>query len=201
MNPISRTANHLAALEERRRNLNGLLGEVFPRATAFVWEIGCGHGHFLTAYAQTFPERVCLGIDITTDRIARAKRKSTRAQLANIHFIHAEARLFLEQLPPTATIQDVFILFPDPWPKKRHHKHRVVQSDFLSAMARKAEQGARIFFRTDYTPYFEVVRKTFLTHAGWELVDEPWPFERETVFQGRAATFSSLIAKRRASAP
>ena len=188
-------------LDERRQNLSRRLGEIFPRTTEFIWEIGCGHGHFLTAYAQKFPEQVCVGIDITTERNERATRKSNRAQLSNLRFLQAEARFFLEHLPSAATIRDVFILFPDPWPKKRHHKHRIVQPDFLAAMAQRAGQGARIYFRTDYDPYREEVWRLFQMHADWELVDEPWPFEHETVFQSRATTFGSLIAKRRFSAP
>jgi tRNA (guanine-N7-)-methyltransferase len=86
---------------------------------AFVWELGCGHGHFLTAYAAAHPDQLCLGVDLSGERVARAQRKQHRAQLENLYFLRADARLFLEALPPTAKCSAIYVLFPDPWPKLR----------------------------------------------------------------------------------
>ena len=166
-------------------------------AGPLVWEVGCGHGHFLTAYAAAHPDILCVGIDLESSRIIRAKKKQDRARLANLHFIRAEARLFLDSLPENARISGTFILFPDPWPKTRHHKHRVMQPNFLDALAAKTAAGARLCFRTDYAPYFAETRATLAKSTTWELVEEPWPFEFETVFQSRATRHESLIARRR----
>jgi tRNA (guanine-N7-)-methyltransferase len=117
--------------------------------------------------------------------------------LENLHFIRAEARLFLEMLPPDAALSDVFILFPDPWPKLRHRKHRIVQPEVLGAIAAHAAPGCRLFFRTDFAPYFEEAAATISSHAQWRVVDEHWPFEFETVFQSRAPAFHSLVAQHR----
>lgn len=185
----------------RRRDLRACLANILPPRTRFTWEIGCGHGHFLTAYAQAHPHELCVGIDIVSERVGRAVRKRDRARLPNLHFIHAEARLFLEMLPAEATFSRLFVLFPDPWPKLRHHKHRIMQPDFLAAVAARAGEGARLYFRTDFTPYHDDTKIVLATHPRWQLVPaeapagEPWPFEHETVFQSRAPSYHSLIAR------
>lgn len=191
------TPKYVELLEQRRTQLRDQLAGILPAAGSFVWEVGCGHGHFLTAYAAAHPDRLCLGIDLIGERIERANRKRERARLPNVHFVQAEARLFLEVLPPDVRIGTVFVLFPDPWPKLRHKKHRILQPDFLQAVARKADPGCRLLFRTDFQPYFESAREALAASPEWELAAEPWPFESVTVFQERAETFHSLVARRR----
>jgi tRNA (guanine-N7-)-methyltransferase len=192
----TRTAAYLASLAERRTSLAAELRTIFARPAPLVWEIGSGHGHFLTAYAEAHPDKTCIGIDIASDRIARANRKRERARLGNLFFLRTEASLFLETLPAGESIHEMFILFPDPWPKARHHKHRILQAQFLNAAAAHATPDCRLYFRTDFRPYFEDARKALHAHADWQLVDEPWPFEFATVFQSRAETYYSLIARR-----
>ena len=195
----TRTAQYLAVIEERRAELRAQHARILPPKAHIVWEIGCGHGHFLASYAQVHPDKLCVGVDITGDRIERANRKRDRAKLTNLHFVHAEARAFLETLPAEATFSEIFVLFPDPWPKSRHHKHRIMQSNFLAALARRAGEGTRLYFRTDYQPYFAEVNELIRDCPDWASIEEPWPFEQETVFQSRATQYSSLIAKPRQS--
>jgi len=159
-------------------------------------EIGCGHGHFLTAYAQAHPQEHCLGLDLLEDRIRRAQRKARRAGLTNLFFVQADARLLLEALPPDVHFNRIFVLFPDPWPKRRHHKHRLMQTGFLDLLAQRAGRGARLYFRTDYEPYFRDALADLRTSTTWQLAEEPWPFEFETVFQSRAEAHHSCIARR-----
>ena len=189
-------SHHLGVLEERRRELRARFASIFQFHKQFVWEIGCGHGHFLTAYAAKHPDRLCIGIDIATERVDRAVRKRDRAQLVNLHFIQAEARLFLEALPKNMELSDIYILFPDPWPKLRHRKHRLLQPHFLQAVAGRSSPSARLFFRTDYQPYFDEVAALLEPAAGWVRVDEEWPFAHETVFQSRAQSYQSASARR-----
>lgn len=195
MDPIARTAEYRDRMEQRRNGLHAQIAAILPSATSFVWEIGCGHGHFLTAYALAHPKEICVGIDITKERIERANRKRDRARLPNLHFVRAEARMFVEVLTAGAMLSDIYLLFPDPWPKLRHHKHRIMQPDFLAAVARRAGEESRLYFRTDFRPYFEDTRVVLGGHPDWSLTEEPWPFEHETVFQARAAGHYSLIAQ------
>jgi tRNA (guanine-N7-)-methyltransferase len=192
----ARTAAYQAEMIRRRADLATTLERILPDSTPFVWELGCGHGHMLTAYAQAHPDRVCIGVDIASDRIVRAMRKRERAQLPNLFFLHAEARLFLDVMPRHAQLGAIFILFPDPWPKSRHHKHRILQPTFLDAAAERSAPDCRLYFRTDYQPYFHDAEAAVLGHPAWQITDEAWPFEFETVFQSRAPNFHSLIARR-----
>ena len=192
MDNAIRTAEHLARLAGRREALTASLAAIPPGG--WVWEIGCGHGHFLTAFAQAHPETVCVGVDVTGDRVERAARKRDRARLSNLHFLQADARMFLELLPAAATLAAVYVLFPDPWPKKRHHKHRLMQPDFLGRIAARAGEGARLYFRTDHAPYFAAVQAMMAAHPAWRVVDEVFPFESRTVFQERAGEYRSLAA-------
>lgn len=162
----------------------------------FICEIGSGHGHFLTGYAAAHPEKVCVGIDIVRERVMRATRKRDRAKLPGLHFILADASDFLAALPEAASFAAIFVLFPDPWPKRRHHKNRLLQSVFLDRLAARSAPGTRFYFRTDHEAYFTAVAETIRTHACWRPVEETWPFERQTVFQARARTYQSLIAVR-----
>lgn len=182
------------------------LAELYPQLdtaltgrSRVTLEVGCGHGHFLTAYAKAHPGEFCVGIDLLADRLARAGRKSRAVGLSNVAWIHAEAGLLLEALPPAVRLGPViFVLFPDPWPKRRHWKHRVIQPSFLSLLAGRAEPGTRLCFRTDYTPYFAEAANVMADHPGWRTdPHEPWPFEQPTVFQTRAESYQSLVAIRR----
>ena len=192
----ARTADHLARLSQRGDDLRSELARLLPAPASFVWEVGCGHGHFLTAFAQAHPGQLCIGIDVILERIERARRKRNRAHLEHLHFVRAEARLFLESLPAGAAFKAVYVLFPDPWPKRRHHKHRLMQADFLGLVADRAGEGARLYFRTDHEPYFREVEAAVRQHPRWEVVEENWPFEMQTVFQERAQSFRSLVAAR-----
>lgn len=179
--------------------LRANLARIIPAGTPFVWEIGCGHGHFLAAYAAARRDQICVGVDQDVDRIRRATRKQVRARLTNLHFVRAEARMFLEAIPQGATLAAIYVLFPDPWPKRRHHKNRLLQPEFLQAMAARAGEGTPLFFRTDYEPYFREVEADLRADGFWRLdPGEAWPFEEATVFQNRAIAHRSLVARRRA---
>jgi tRNA (guanine-N7-)-methyltransferase len=75
--------------------------------------------------------------------------------------VRADAEDFLASIPEGASFERIFILFPDPWPKRRHHKNRVVNATFLSEVARGARKGAGLYFRTDHEPYFRKWRQCF----------------------------------------
>ena len=190
-------AQALAA--SRLADLRAQLAPLLRTSLPLTLEIGSGHGHFLTAYAQAHPDRFCIGIDLIGDRLERSRRKSDRAGLKNIAWLHADVRLFLEALPAETRLAEVFLLFSDPWPKRRHWKNRVLQPEFLTALAARAGEDARLCFRTDHAPYFAQAKEFTSQHPDWTLApDEPWPFELATVFQQRAADgHQSFIARRR----
>lgn len=181
----------------RRGRLRAELAAIFPGPRALVWEIGCGHGHFLARYAANFPEKFCAGVDLRRERIDKGRRKAALAGLPNCVFVRAEAREFLHALPAEVTFREIWVLFPDPWPKKRHHKNRLLRPEFFEAVAGRAGPDARLYFRTDYAEYFREVAEFVPFLKTWQpLPTAGWPLEHETVFQARAASYQSLIAVR-----
>jgi len=186
---------------EKRKRISALRTSILAacRQTvgtgAWVLELGCGHGHYLTAYASRHPDRRCLGVDFSQDRIRRANRKQQRSRVANLCFIHAEAGEFLCALPPELQFREVFILFPDPWPKRRHRKNRLVSGDFLTRLAACCARGCDLYFRSDASEYVSETRALFHRHPQWRLSpDRVFPLEMPTVFQQRAPAFESVCA-------
>jgi tRNA (guanine-N7-)-methyltransferase len=197
VNPDGKAARGIL-VADRRETLRKRLSSLLPTASGMVWEVGCGHGHFLAAYATAHPEQLYVGIDISADRIARAERKAQRARLKNVQFILADADDFLAAMPGQARFSAIYILFPDPWPKRRHHKNRVIRPEFLAQVAVKAPKGTSLYFRTDHEPYFRNVVSIVRAHDDWiESEGELWPFEEPTVFEKRADRHFTLVAKRR----
>lgn len=166
-------------------------------ANEITLEIGSGHGHFLTAYAKAFPNEICVGVDVMLSRLAKCSKKAKRLALTNIHFVRSRGEEFLEALPSNIFINKVYILFPDPWPKKRHFKHRLIQDDFLSNLASRMHPGGKLYFRTDYEPYFDWTLEKINSHKNWSLLNpNTWDFEESTVFQEFSGNnYQSLVAK------
>lgn len=190
----------LADVTRRREALKGTLGVLFPKKQAVVWEVGCGHGHFLVRYAAEFPGKVCVGVDMILDRLERSGKKRDRSKLLNCHFVRAEAREFFNALPTDVTFDEVWVLFPDPWPKARHHKNRILDANFFDAIASRAGEGARLYFRTDHAEYFCSVELIISRLTTWAVdPGADWPLEHETVFQSRAPSYHSLVAVRTSS--
>lgn len=197
MGRVAYRPEFLARITARRAALRTELAALLPTTQALVWEIGSGHGHFLVQYAQAFPGKFCVGVDIIRDRLNRSSKKRDRAKLTNCHFVQAEAREFFDALPPGITLQEIWVLFPDPWPKKRHHKNRILQAEFFEHLAGRTGEGVRLYFRTDHAGYFSAVTALIPELKTWRVDPAaPWPLEQETVFQARAPTYQSLVAVR-----
>jgi tRNA (guanine-N7-)-methyltransferase len=182
----------------RRAALAAALAELYPRPASLIFEIGCGHGHLLAAYAAAHPEAFCLGVDLVTQRIARAQRKQRRLGLAHLAFLKADVADTLGALPPQARLAGIFVLFPDPWPKRAHHRRRLLQAELLDALAARAEPGAWLALRTDDAGFFAWARGQIQNHPAWRPAPEiPWPFEHPTYFQEIKGPHQSLLAARR----
>jgi len=177
--------------------LAATLAAALTGRNSLTFELGCGHGHWLAAYAAAHPAEFCVGIDLITHRVERSVRKQTLGKLANVAFLKAEATEFLDALPATVTLGKVFILYPDPWPKKKHHKNRFINPENLARLAAHATPGARLHFRTDDADYHAWTREHLAGHPAWRLVDDvPWPFERTTFFEERMKDKRDLVAER-----
>lgn len=179
-----------------RARLKHDLAIICEGVDSITLEIGCGHGHFLVAYAQAHPGELCIGFDILHGRIHRALAKVGKCGLTNVHFLKTDAELFFEALPDWVRIDKTFILFPDPWPKARHYKNRLIQDKYLNPLAQVASPNAKLYFRTDHEEYFSWSEEVIKNSAFWERSPSPWLFEHETVFQARMGNYQSLVAER-----
>ena len=163
-----------------------------------VFEAGCGHGHWLTDYAEVNPSVFCIGIDLISWRIRKGNEKKVKRGLKNLQFYKAELGEFLGALPAAIRFDRTILLFPDPWPKAKHHRRRMIQPSFLDEVARRTERGGEFCFRSDDLPYFDWTVEHLTEHSEWEIDQlAQWPYESETYFQNLMDEHHSVVAKRK----
>ena len=186
-----------ARREANVARLRATLATALAGRTGITFELGCGHGHWLAAYAAAHPGEFCVGIDLITHRVERSVRKQTLGKLDNVIFLKAEATEFLEALPTQVSLAKIFILYPDPWPKKKHHKNRFISPENLALLASRATPGTRLHFRTDNADYFGWTQEHLAAHKGWAIEPEVvWPFEQKTFFEERMKDRRDVFARR-----
>ncbi len=155
------------------------LGEYFGNDAPIEVDLGCGKGRFLLARAAAHPEVNFLGIDRMLARIRRIDHRAARRGLENVRLLRIEGYYAVAHLMPAAAISTYYVFFPDPWPKKRHHDHRIFNPRFLDALHRSLVSGGRIHVATDHLPYFEEIRKTLTSDSRFTEVEPFVPAESE----------------------
>ena len=158
------------------------------------FEIGCGHGHWLTSYAQENPSLNFVGIDLITKRIEKATSKVSKRRLTNVSFCKADAIEFLEFCD--IELSNTLIMYPDPWPKKRHFKRRLIQLPFLDLLAQKTQLGGKLFFMTDHVDYFDWSCAMISDSMHWNFIEEEWPHQERSYFQNILPTNQFFCALR-----
>jgi tRNA (guanine-N7-)-methyltransferase len=131
------------------------LDAIFGRQAPRVVEIGFGNGDNLVKMASTHPERDYLGMEVHRPGVGRLLLGVVELQLTNVRVICHDAVEVLEDHIAQQALDEVVILFPDPWPKKRHHKRRLVQGTFLELVAGRLRPGGILRMATDWQPYAE----------------------------------------------
>ena len=129
------------------------LDSIFGRRAPRVLEIGFGNGENLAALAQAHPDRDYLGIEVHRPGVGRLLRAADASGLTNVRVLCHDAVEFLERQLPSHSLDAVLILFPDPWPKKRHHKRRLIQPAFVELVADRLKPGGILRLATDWAPY------------------------------------------------
>ncbi len=159
-----------------------------PRA-GFVLEIGFGGGEHLTAQAAAHPELGFIGVEPFLNGVASCLRHIEESGVANVRLHHGDARDVLAQLPD-ASLDRVDILFPDPWPKKRHWKRRLIQEQFVAALARVLKPGGEVRFATDWSHYAAWTLQAFTMTPcfAWTAAQAgdwrtPWPGHVSTRYE------------------
>jgi tRNA (guanine-N7-)-methyltransferase len=149
------------------------LAELFPKPQPLEVELGCGDASFLVEFARRHPERNFVGVERLLGRIQKLDRKGRRAGLANLRGVRIESSYFLQFLLPPHSAAALHIYFPDPWPKKKHRKHRLIGGNF-PALARAAlASGGAVYLRTDDADYFQQMTEVFAASRDFQKIETP----------------------------
>ena len=149
------------------------LARLFPQAQLLEVDLGSGDGSFLAEYARLHPERNFIGVERLLGRIRKLDRKGRRAGLTNLRGVRIECSYFVEYLLPPGSTAALHIYFPDPWPKRRHRRHRLIGERF-PALARQAlAPGGTVYLRTDDRDYFEQMVSVFALEPAFRAVETP----------------------------
>ena len=168
-------------------------GRAFDTRPREVWlEIGFGAGEHLIEQAKANPDVGVIGCEPFLNGVVAALAGLTRERLANVRLRRGDAQAVVEAVPD-AFFSRVFILYPDPWPKRRHHKRRIVAVGMIEALARVMRVGAELRFATDVDDYAGWTLARFLAspHFRWAATRaddwrRPWPEWRPTRYEAKA---------------
>lgn len=139
---------------------------VFGRAAPVILEIGFGNGETLATTAAAHPENNYLGIEVHRPGAGSLLRRIEAGELNNVRVMLGDAKEILEQRVADASLTAVHLFFPDPWPKKRHHKRRLVQPEFAVLVARKLAPSGYFHLATDWLDYAEHMKKVLSQTPG-----------------------------------
>ena len=142
---------------------------IFGRAAPLHVDLGCGDGLFLCELAQRYPDRNFLGVERLVGRVAKACRKADA--LDNVRILNVENSYAVRYLLPETSVETFYLLFPDPWPKRRHQRRRIVKVDFLDSIHRALANDGFFRIATDQLDYFEQIRALAENHSGFAIVD------------------------------
>lgn len=134
-------------------------------------EIGCGKGGFLLRQARGHPERNYFGIEWANEFYRYSADRMARWGVANVRMTRTDARHLMIHRVRAATLSALHVYHPDPWPKKRHHKRRLFNPEFVEAAVRALRSGARWAIQTDHAEYFEIIRGLTLQRTELESVE------------------------------
>lgn len=165
--------------------------QMFGAEAPCVLEIGFGMGDSLLQMAQAAPETHFIGIEVHTPGVGRLLAGAAAAGLKNLRVYREDAVKILEDVLPEHSLDSIQLYFPDPWPKTKHHKRRLVQPAFLSLLARKLKPGGTLHIATDWKDYADHCIAVFAQCPQWvntaqngHFVERP-EFRPETKFERR----------------
>ena len=137
------------------------LGELFAKSQPLEVELGCGDASFLVEYARQNPKKNFIGVERLLGRLQKLDKKGRRIGLENTRGVRIESAYFLQYLLPPQTATALHIYFPDPWPKKKHRRHRLINEAFPALARTVLAPGGTVFLRTDDVDYFQQMTEVF----------------------------------------
>ena len=149
------------------------LSNVFSVDQPLEAELGSGDGTFLVDLAKSSPEHNFIGIERLLGRIRKMERKARRARLTNLRGVRIESSYFLEYLLPLHSIEALHIYFPDPWPKRKHRRHRLINERFPQLAHQALASDGTVYLRTDDRDYFEQMTNVFTASPLFHSTETP----------------------------
>ncbi len=131
--------------------------EIIASSRPLEIEVGCGKGRFIMARAERHPEIDFLALDIASKWLKIGQARATKRGLSNLRFLPAEAREIFSDHIPAGRVSQFHVYFPDPWPKRKHHRRRVVSESVLRMMYDRLTPEGCVWIATDYADYFESI--------------------------------------------
>ncbi|TDJ46283.1 MAG: tRNA (guanosine(46)-N7)-methyltransferase TrmB [Gammaproteobacteria bacterium] len=171
--------------------------QLFGRHAPIVLEIGFGNGELLVSLAAANPARNFIGIEVHEPGVGHCLLAIETARLTNVRLSRHDAIDVLRQQVPDAALSRINLFFSDPWPKKRHHKRRIVQPDFVALLVKKIEIGGLFHVATDWADYAEHINAIVLKNKAFTPVEENGPARPETKFELRGKRLGHEIWEQR----
>ncbi|MGH8226073.1 MAG: tRNA (guanosine(46)-N7)-methyltransferase TrmB [Gammaproteobacteria bacterium] len=145
---------------------------IFGRRAPTTLEIGFGNGDALADLAAAHPERNYIGVEVHRPGVGRLLMRIARAGIENVRIADRDGTQVLRNEIPDDSLDEILVYFPDPWPKKRHHKRRLIQSEFALMVSAKLAVGGRLELATDWPEYAEQMRGILNGTPGLVSLDE-----------------------------
>jgi tRNA (guanine-N7-)-methyltransferase len=167
--------------------------KLFGRKAPLHVDLGCGDGSFLCALAQRMPDKNFLGIERLLNRVRTSARKA--ATLDNVRLLRMESFYAVRYLLPAESVERFYLLFPDPWPKRRHHRRRIVTPDFLGSIHAALHKNGSIYIATDDVDYFGKIKEIAESHTGFAIDDADLDLPQSKfgrIFRARGAPVQSV---------
>ncbi len=134
---------------------------LFGAQKPLVVELGCGNGHFIVEYAKKHPDDNFIGVEKLAGRAGKCLRKIKNQSLSNVVVFKGDAKIFLWEYLYDEMVSEFIVLFPDPWPKKRHHKHRLLKKETIQMLADRLIKGGTISVSTDDPDFYNWLIEEF----------------------------------------
>jgi tRNA (guanine-N7-)-methyltransferase len=144
-----------------------------------VVDLGCGRGEFLLGLAEKDPEGCYLGVEVSFKRVLKLARRLARSGAGNVRLVQATAQRVVAECLPEGSVDCFWVNFPDPWPKKRHRRRRLLQPNFVRALVRCLAPGGLLHVATDHADYAEQVDQVLAAEPGLSNENAPDRFRRE----------------------
>ena len=137
------------------------LKAIFPKANKVIMEIGFGMGEATAIIAKNHPENAYIAVDVHPPGIGKLLSRIDEEKLTNVKVIEDDVHVVLEHMFADQTLDGIHLYFPDPWPKKKHNKRRIVNDGFLKLIHPKLKKGGFIHIATDWVPYAIAIQEVF----------------------------------------